>query len=156
MRFLRNVMGLWLLSESVRAWQSAGASVDLAALLDAAAGVDAPVAVFDPNDPAFLPTRRHAVPDRVALRASQPGRTPQPAEFTRSILESLANAFAESVRLAAELSGCVVTTVHLVGGGAQNELLCQLTADRSARRWSPVLSRRRHSATWSCKRELRA
>ena len=77
-RFLRNVMGLWLLSESVRAWESAGARIDLAALLDAAAGVDAPVAVFDPNDPAFLPPGD--MPSRIATycEASRPGRTPQP------------------------------------------------------------------------------
>ena len=129
-RFLRNVMGLWLLSESVRGWQSAGDSVDLAALLDAAAAVDAPVAVFDPNDPAFL--QPGDMPSRIAAHCERHSLVVphSPAEFARSILESLANAFAESVRLAAELSGRDVTMVHLVGGGAQNELLCQLTADR--------------------------
>ncbi len=129
-RFLRNVMGLWLLSESVRGWQSAGDSVDLAALLDAAAAVDAPVAVFDPNDPAFL--QPGDMPSRIAAHCERHSLVVphSPAEFARSILESLANAFAESVRLAAELSDSDVTMVHLVGGGAQNELLCQLTADR--------------------------
>jgi len=129
-RFLRNVMGLWLLSESVRGWQSAGDSVDLAALLDAAAAVDAPVAVFDPNDPAFL--QPGDMPSRIAAHCERHSLVVphSPAEFARSILESLASAFAESVRLAAELSGRDVTMVHLVGGGAQNELLCQLTADR--------------------------
>jgi rhamnulokinase len=129
-RFLRNVMGLWLLSESVTAWRSAGDSVDLAALLDAAAVVDAPVAVFDPNDPAFL--EPGDMPFRIAAHCERHSLVvPRShSEFARSILESLANAFAESVRLAAGLSGRDVTVVHLVGGGAQNELLCQLTADR--------------------------
>jgi rhamnulokinase len=129
-RFLRNVMGMWLLSESVAAWQSAGDSVDLLALLDAAAAVDAPVAVFDPNDPAFL--EPGDMPFRIAAHCERHSLVVphSRSEFVRSILESLANAFAESVRLAAELSGRDVKIVHLVGGGARNELLCQLTADR--------------------------
>ncbi len=53
-RFLHNVMGLWLLSESVRQWERDGETVDLAELLAAAASVAAPVAVFDANDPRFL------------------------------------------------------------------------------------------------------
>jgi rhamnulokinase len=47
----------------------------------------------------------------------------------RSIVESLAAAFADAVRAAAELSGKTVSVIHLVGGGSQNALLCQLTAD---------------------------
>jgi len=49
----------------------------------------------------------------------------------RSIVESLAVAFAGAVRTASELSGKTVRVIHIVGGGSQNELLCQLTADRS-------------------------
>ena len=49
----------------------------------------------------------------------------------RSIVESLAAAFVDAVRTAAELSGKTVSTIHIVGGGSQNELLCQLVADRS-------------------------
>jgi rhamnulokinase len=57
--------------------------------------------------------------------------TPQdrPA-MVRAIMESLAQAFADTVTTAAELSGRPVTAVHIVGGGSQNQLLCQLTADR--------------------------
>jgi rhamnulokinase len=52
-----------------------------------------------------------------------------PAEITRCILDSLAAAYRRTVREAAELSGTEVEVVHLVGGGARNALLCQLTAD---------------------------
>ena len=51
------------------------------------------------------------------------------AELTRCILDSLALAYRRNVRLAAELSGRDVDVVHVVGGGALNTLLCQLTAD---------------------------
>jgi rhamnulokinase len=55
----------------------------------------------------------------------------------RSILESLADAYAEAVRTASRLSGQPVEVIHLVGGGSRNELLCQLTADATG---LPVLA----------------
>jgi rhamnulokinase len=58
-------------------------------------------------------------------------------DTVRSIVESLAVAFAASVHKASELSGKKVSVIHMVGGGSQNELLCQLTADRSG---LPVLT----------------
>ena len=57
-RFLHNVMGLWLLSESIRDWESRGLPADLPTLLAEAAAVEGPVAVFDPDDPRFLPPGR--------------------------------------------------------------------------------------------------
>ncbi|WP_082513693.1 MULTISPECIES: rhamnulokinase [unclassified Leifsonia] len=136
-RFLHNVMGLWLLSESVRSWEADGHATDLAALLAAAASVTAPVAVFDADDPRFLTPGD--MPARIAEYCREhdlvvPG---SPAEFVRSIIESLADAFATAVRTAAALSGRSVETIHIVGGGSQNELLCQLTADRAG---LPVLA----------------
>jgi rhamnulokinase len=59
------------------------------------------------------------------------------SEFVRSIIESLAVAFAAAVSDAERLSGKSVAVIHMVGGGSQNELLCQLTADRSG---LPVLA----------------
>ncbi|PWC05792.1 rhamnulokinase [Agromyces badenianii] len=136
-RFLRNVMGLWLLSESVRQWERDGETVELAALLAAAASVTAPVTVFDANDPRFLAPGD--LPARIAEWCREHGEPAPgtPAEFARSIVESLARAFAEAVVDAARLSGTQVETIHLVGGGALNELLCQRTADRAG---LPVLA----------------
>jgi rhamnulokinase len=57
-------------------------------------------------------------------------RAPEsPAATVRSILAGLAEAYARTVRQASELSGHPVSVVHVVGGGSQNALLCQLTAD---------------------------
>jgi len=130
-RFLHNVMGLWLLSESVREWEKDGVSVDLVSLLSAAAAVTTPVPIFDANDERFLAPGD--LPARIADWLTERGlRVPQSRpEFVRCILESLADAFAAAVRRASELSGKLVSVIHLVGGGSQNELLCQLTANRS-------------------------
>lgn len=136
-RFLHNVMGLWLLSESVRWWERDGETIDLPALLAAAASVTAPVTVFDANDPRFLAPGD--LPGRIAEWCREHGEpVPQSrAEFARSIVESLAEAFAQTVRTASVLSGVDVETIHVVGGGALNELLCRRTADRSG---LPVLA----------------
>jgi len=134
-RFLTNVMGLWLLSESVRQWEKSGVTIDLPALLAQAAEVSAPV--FDADDPRFLAPGD--VPARIRDWFAERGRRAPgtPAEFVRSIVESLAAAFATAVQSASELSGRSVRAVHLVGGGSQNELLCRLTADTAG---VPVLA----------------
>ncbi|GAA2030208.1 rhamnulokinase family protein [Agromyces tropicus] len=136
-RFLHNVMGLWLLSESVRWWERDGEAIDLPELLAAAASVTGEVAVFDANDPRFLAPGD--LPGRIAEWCAE-HQVPAPrsrAEVARSIIESLAEAFAGAVRTASVLSGVDVETIHVVGGGALNELLCRRTADRAG---IPVLA----------------
>jgi len=136
-RYLHNVMGLWLLTECVRDWERDGTTISLPALIGQASAVATPVAVFDADDETFLapgdmPARIAAWLTAHALRV--PATRP---ELVRSILESLAAAYARSIRDAAELSGQQVDVVHLVGGGSQNELLCQLSADATG---LPVLA----------------
>lgn len=129
-RFLHNVMGMWLLSETVRQFERDGMTVELGALLTEAADKPSPAQVFDTDDPRFLPPGD--MPGRIAhwyTEHSLP--VPEgPAALVRAIVESLAAAFAGAVRTAAALTGVDVTEVHIVGGGSQNELLCQLTADQ--------------------------
>jgi rhamnulokinase len=128
-RYLRNVMGLWLLQESVRTWADAGRPADLAALLTEAAEVPPRLAVVDPDDPVFLPPGD--MPARIAEACRRTGQqAPRgPAETVRCIVDSLALAYRRAIRQVQELSGRSVDTVHVVGGGARNALLLQLTAD---------------------------
>ena len=128
-RYLRNVMGLWLLQESVRAWAGAGRPADLATLLEQAARVPALQVVVDPDDPAFLPPGD--MPARIAEAARRTGQSPpaDPPAVVRCILDSLALAYRACLRDVQELSGRAVDTVHVVGGGVRNALLLQLTAD---------------------------
>jgi rhamnulokinase len=124
-RYLRNVMGLWLLQECLRAWPGA----ELLALLDEAARAPAFAALVDAGDPAFLAP--DGMPDRIAEACGRLGQQPPAsrAAIVRCVLESLAVAHRRTVREASELSGRAVDVVHVVGGGARNALLCQLTAD---------------------------
>jgi len=128
-RYLRNVMGLWLLQESLRTWELEGTPAQLPSLLIAAGELPAGGPTIDPDDPSFLPPGD--MPARIAAACLQHD---QPAPGTRAglvrcILDSLAAAYGRTVRDAARLSGQSVEVVHLVGGGARNTLLCQLTAD---------------------------
>jgi rhamnulokinase len=128
-RYLRNVMGLWLLQESVRAWSSAGSPVNMEELLQQAAGQPALAAVIDPDDSVFLAPGD--MPGRIREACARTGQPvpDSPAAVVRCILDSLALAHARALRQVQELSGHDVDVVHIVGGGSRNALLCQLTAD---------------------------
>ncbi|MFE5405920.1 rhamnulokinase family protein [Streptomyces sp. NPDC056580] len=124
-RYLRNIMGLWLLQECVRAW----GEPDLGLLLREAAGVPALRSVVDAGDEAFLAPG--GMPERIAEACRASGQ-PVPvtrAEVTRCILDSLALAHRRAVEDAQRLADHPVDVVHIVGGGTRNALLCQLTAD---------------------------
>jgi rhamnulokinase len=128
-RYLHNVMGLWILQESLREWRGQGAEHDLATLLAQAAEVPPGGPVIDVDDASLLAPG--PMVSRIASLCERSGQRPpdSPASSVRCIVESLARTFAVTVAKARELSGRDVEVVHIVGGGALNELLCQLTAD---------------------------
>lgn len=131
-RYLRNVMGLWLLQESLRVWSAAGMSSDLPRLLEAAACLPGDGPRIDVDDTRFLPPGD--MPARIVQVASQHGEPPgDQVAVVRCIVDSLADALARAVEDAARLSGRQVDVVHVVGGGSQNSLLCQLFADACGR-----------------------
>ena len=129
-RFLKNVMGLWVLSESLRTWADRRLrDVTLPGLLAGATEAPALRTVIDIDDPRLLtPGDMPARIQQLAQEAGEPvPRTP--ISITRCIVDSLVLAYRRNIRTAAELAGRDVDVVHLVGGGSQNALLCQLTAD---------------------------
>lgn len=120
-RFLRNVGGLWLLQESMRAW----GRNDVTGLLAEAAELPDGGPVIDVDDPAFVPPGD--MPQRIADAAGLSDLTP--AATARCIIDSLATAYARTVQQAASLAAAPVEVIHVVGGGSANDLLCQRTAD---------------------------
>ncbi|WP_243400004.1 rhamnulokinase [Arthrobacter glacialis] len=133
-RYLRNVGGLWLLSESMRSWDEAAASAgtvapSLTELLVAAAAEPPGGPRIDVDSQEFIAPGGMPGRVRAAVHAKGGALDTRPAAVVRCILESLAAAYAATVREAAELSGQAVEVIHIVGGGSQNELLCQLTAN---------------------------
>jgi rhamnulokinase len=120
-RFLRNVGGLWLLQECLRDWGHG----DLDLLLSRAAELPHGGPRIEVDDPGLL--AHGDMPARIARAAGHCELTAP--ETVRCIVDSLASAYARTIEQAAELAGQAVEVVHVVGGGAQNRLLCQLTAD---------------------------
>ena len=124
-RFLKNVMGLWILQESMRVW----GTDDLAGLLREAAAAPAFGVLVDPDDPSFLAPGN--MPRRVEEFCAKSGQEAPRSRgaLVRCVLESLALAYRRTLRLAQAVAGREIDVVHVIGGGSQNELLCQLTAD---------------------------
>ncbi len=128
-RFLRNLTGLWMVTQSLRQWEREGEPHSLVALLGAAADCPPGGPIIDTGRPEFV--RGGDVPGMVraeCVRTDQRAPTTAPA-VTRCILDSLAAAYADTIRDAMRVTGRSVSVVHIVGGGARNELLAQLTAD---------------------------
>jgi sugar (pentulose or hexulose) kinase len=131
-RVLRNVTGLWLFEECRRHW---GRNVDQ--LLADARDAQPLRSFIDPNDPVFA-----APGDMPARIVDYCNRTSQlhldtEGAVVRCILESLALKHAESVELLSRVAGRPIDELHVVGGGASNELLCEWTASAAER---PVLA----------------
>jgi rhamnulokinase len=136
-RYLRNMGGLWLLSECQRTWAAEGFRPELPALLQAAGALPPGGPQINPDDPYFIAPDNMPERIRAAVRRTGDVLTDDPAAITRCIMDSLANGYARTIRDAEKLADRSVDAVHVVGGGSQNQLLCQLTADAARR---PVIA----------------
>ena len=128
-RFQKNIMGLWLIQECRRAWARDGDDWSYEEMTTQAAAIASPGLVIDANDPAFL----HP-PDMPVAIAAHLARTGQdaigdPVAMVRVILEGLALAYRVAIEDLEGLTGRTIDTIHVLGGGARNGLLCQLAAD---------------------------
>jgi rhamnulokinase len=133
-RFLKNRAGMWVLEECRREWDAAGERTTHDAILAAAREAPSLGMTVDLNAPEFA-TRGDMVQKlEAACRAKG---IPAPAtrgETVRLILESLAASHADALDQLDGVTGRRTEDVHIVGGGGLNDLLNQLTADRSGRR----------------------
>lgn len=133
-RFLKNLTGLWALQECMREWQAEDSTLTYAAITTEAASTPSLGSIIDLEDPVFL--SRGDMVERLQTYC-QTHQQPIPTtrgELTRTILENIAASYQRTL---AQLEGCVqerIETIHLVGGGSKNTLLCQFTADVCQRR----------------------
>jgi rhamnulokinase len=133
-RLLKNITGLWLLQRCRRDWQLKGQDYSYAELCDLARSQPAFRSLVDPDHESFVrPTTMTAAIDRFCNLTGQP--VPQdPPGYTRTILESLALKYRVTLRYLERLTGVTYDEIHIVGGGAQNALLNQFTAEATGRR----------------------
>jgi len=132
-RLLKNVMGLWLLQECRRAWAVKGADMPYEDLLRLAEAAPAFSAVIDPDDARLL--HPGDMPARIAEIAAESGHQLRldPGVIARCIFESLALKYRRTLEQLERVSGMRIRTVHVVGGGSNNRLVCQMTADACGR-----------------------
>jgi rhamnulokinase len=136
-RLLKNIMGLWLVQECRRAWERSGQSYNYEELMKLAAAAPAFGSIVNPDHDSFiLPASMPAALAEFCKKSGQAMPT-EPGAVVRCALESLALRYRWVLERLEELTGKRIEAIHIVGGGCQNTLLCQLAADCCNR---PVLA----------------
>lgn len=128
-RFLKNICGLWLVQESARYWADQGTDYSYEEMARMAAEAAPFRSFIDPDDPRFA--RPGRMPEKIAEFCRETGQPvpEEPAAVLRCIYESLALRYAEVWRRLLHYAETPPETLHVVGGGAQNQLLNQFTAN---------------------------
>jgi rhamnulokinase len=128
-RFLKNVMGLWLLQECQRQWMSHGHATDYDTLLADVDGVSAFQSLIDPDDARFLAPSDMPAEINAYLVEHGQKRLQAPAAFARCIMESLVLRYCEAFHQIDQLTGTTLKRIHVLGGGSRNARLNQWLAD---------------------------
>ena len=128
-RVLKNVTGMWLLEECRRTWRESGSDVEMSELISLAQAARGFQTLIDPNDPLFAPPGD--MPTRIVNYCLERGLSAPstPGEFAITIFNSLAHAYKKTLAEIATVSGRKINLIHILGGGSQNDLLNQITAD---------------------------
>ena len=127
-RVLKNVMGLWLIQQCRKSW-SREKLYGYDELIQMGAAAPEFVSLVDPDDARFL--NPLDMPSEIAGFCRDTGQPvpDSPGEFVRCVMESLALKYRMAVEYLRDASGNPINRLHIIGGGAQNRLLCQFTAD---------------------------
>lgn len=128
-RYLTNIMGLWLIQESRRTWLRQGETVSYNDLEKAALAAAPFQSYIDPDNQLFAPPGD--MPARVQAFCRQTGQpVPQSrGDIMRCIYQSLALKYRFAFDNLKTLTGKSFSCIHIVGGGTKDPLLCQMTAD---------------------------
>ncbi|MBI1355559.1 MAG: rhamnulokinase [Acidobacteria bacterium] len=128
-RLLKNICGLWLVEECRREWARQGADISYQELISGAKAAPAFRTLLDVDDPSFVAPGD--MPQRIRDYCERTGQpSPEtPGQFGRAIFESLALKYRLTLADLAEITGRTPRTLHIVGGGSQNRLLCQYAAN---------------------------
>jgi rhamnulokinase len=134
-RFLKNVMGLWVLEGCRREWGSAAPDID--ALVAGAAALPGPLGVIDVDDYGLLHPESMLGAIGAQLTATGQRVPDAPIEMARVVFDSLALGYARVIAAIERLTGEPIAGIHVVGGGSRNAYLNQATADATGK---PVLA----------------
>lgn len=132
-RFLKNITGLWLVQECKRYFKSQGQDMEYPELERLSTAAKPLQSIIDPDHAPFRAPGD--IPKKIERFCAATGQRPPtgPGEFVRTCLESLAMTYRRTLSGLEDLLGRKIKTIHVVGGGSQNVLLNQMTADACAR-----------------------
>ena len=133
-RLLKNIMGLWLLQECKKHWQKQGEDLSYDQLTELAKKAKPCLAAIEVDYNGFLAPGD--MPGRINeyLRKTGQQTITDKGQMVRMILENLAGKFAETIKQLEDITGKPIDFLHIVGGGSQNLLLNQLTADATGKK----------------------
>lgn len=128
-RLLKNIMGLWLVQQCRRAFETKGMRYDYGQLADLALKAPPLRSIVNANDPCFLnpPDMPKAIQE--FCRGTRQIVPKSAGELMRCCYESLALKYGEVLASLEELTGETIEIIHIVGGGSQNRVLSQFAAD---------------------------
>ena len=132
-RLLKNITGLWILQECRRRWMEAGEPFSYGRLTEMAGGAPAFSALIDPDHESF--NRPGQMPEKIASFCRDTGQA-EPLDYgtvVRVTLESLALKYREVLERLEMVTGSPLESLNIVGGGSQNSLLNQFTANATGR-----------------------
>lgn len=132
-RLLKNITGMWLLEGCRNAWTSAGEQFSYSQLMQAAAEAPALTRWIDPDAPDFVRPSDMTRAIRDFCNASGQPEPVTPGDFTRTVLESLALKYRYELEQLEMLTGRKIEKVRVIGGGSQNAMLNQFTADATGK-----------------------
>ncbi len=128
-RLLKNIGGLWLVQECRRIWKQEGHELGWSELVDRASASPALASLINPDAAEFVAPSNMPQVIRDYCRASTQEVPESVGAVIRCALESLALRYRMVLNWTQELTGSNIDTIHIVGGGTQNRLLCQMAAD---------------------------
>lgn len=132
-RVLKNIAGLWLIQECQRIWKREGNDYSWEQIVQMARKAPEGHCFIDPDDPTLVAPEH--MPDAIATLATKAGHPlSSHGAIARCAFDSLALRYARVLGMLEQLAGERIETIHIVGGGAQNDLLCQMTANACQRR----------------------
>jgi rhamnulokinase len=130
-RFLKNVMGLWILESCRKLWSERGLAADYQSLLDEVSSIDGCNAILFPDDRRFFnpPDMLEAISEQIVATGYHALDFSKPACIAKAIFDSLAFRYASVLRKIEALTGRKIEGVHIVGGGSRNDYLNSATAN---------------------------
>lgn len=128
-RYLKNIMGLWIINECRRDFMKSGINVGYSEIANLASRCEGKKYIIDVDDKVFL--KPDDMPKKIVDYCKRKyGSSPETVgEIARCVYDSLSVKYAESLKKLSELTGKKFDTLYMIGGGCNAELLCRLTAD---------------------------